>query len=156
MFTYIHHWEREHFKQSIPTCFHLTGKLIYSRQRSKHIPWNRGTQNINQNNSAATDNITGKILKEHINICSDILTFLFTQSIHSGKVPSDWNHTNVTPVFNKVDKHHPGNYRHMSLTCISCRLLVHILASKMVKQSLTIYYLNFKMVLMQKGPVSHK
>jgi len=53
--------------------------------------------------------------------------------MQSGKVPSDWNHANTTPVFKKGDQHHPKNYRLISLTCISCKLLEHILASNMMK-----------------------
>jgi len=49
-------------------------------------------KNINPSKATDPDNITGKILKKYINICSDILTIIFTKSIQSGKVPSDWNH----------------------------------------------------------------
>jgi hypothetical protein len=33
-----------------------------------------------------------------------------------GKVPSDWNHANVAPMYKKGDKHNPANYRPISLT----------------------------------------
>ena len=49
-------------------------------------------KNINPSKPAGPDNITGKILKKYINICSDILSIILTKSIQSGKVPSDWNH----------------------------------------------------------------
>ena len=61
------------------------------------------------------------------------LTIIFTKSIQSGKVPPDWNHANVTSVLPTRDKHHLGNYRPISLTCFSCKLLEHILASNMMK-----------------------
>ena len=59
------------------------------------------TININPNNAIGPDNITGKILKENINICSNILIIIFTKSIQSGKVSSDLNHASVTHVFKK-------------------------------------------------------
>ncbi|VDI34092.1 blast:Probable RNA-directed DNA polymerase from transposon BS [Mytilus galloprovincialis] len=90
-------------------------------------------KNINTNKATGPDTIAGKILKENIEITSYILTIIFNKSLETGKVPSDWNHANVTPVFKKGDKHHPGNYRPISLTCISCKLLEHILASNMMK-----------------------
>jgi hypothetical protein len=34
--------------------------------------------------------------------------------LETGKIPSDWNHANVTPVLIKGDKHNPGNYRPIS------------------------------------------
>jgi hypothetical protein len=48
---------------------------------------------------------------------------IFTKSIQLGKISSDWNHANVTLVFKKGDKHRHGNYRPISLTCISYKLL---------------------------------
>jgi hypothetical protein len=63
--------------------------------------------------------ITGKILTENINICSDILTIIFTNSIQSGKVPSDWNHANVTPVFKK------GTNTALEIVYISHKLVSH-------------------------------
>ncbi|XP_071161194.1 uncharacterized protein [Mytilus edulis] len=83
-------------------------------------------KNINTNKATGPDTIAGKILKENIEITSYILTIIFNKSLETGKVPSDWNHANVTPVFKKGDKHHPGNYRPISLTCISCKLLEHL------------------------------
>ena len=40
---------------------------------------------------------------------------------------------NVMPVFKKGDKSLAANYRPISLTCILCKVLEHILASKIVK-----------------------
>lgn len=37
------------------------------------------------------------------------------------------------PFFKKGDKHNPGNYRPISLTCICCKLLEDVLASNMMK-----------------------
>ena len=83
-------------------------------------------KNINPNKATGPDTIAGKVLKQNIEICTDILTLIFTRSLQTGKVPSDWNHANVTPVFKKGDKHNPGNYRPISLTCIACKLLENI------------------------------
>ena len=90
-------------------------------------------KNINPKKATRPDNITGIVIKENINTCTDIFTLFFTKSIHTGKVPHDWNHANVTPVFKIGDKHHPGNYRPISLACISCKLLEHIIASNIMK-----------------------
>ena len=88
-------------------------------------------KNINPSKATGPDTIAGSVLKENIDICTDILTLLFTKSLENGKVPSDWNHANVTPVLKKGDKHNPGNYRPISITCIACKL--HIFASNMMQ-----------------------
>jgi len=89
--------------------------------------------NINPKKAVGPDNIAGKILKENADICSDILTIIYKKSMETGQVPLDWNHANVTPVYKKGDKHHPANYRPISLTCISCKLLEHVIASNMME-----------------------
>jgi hypothetical protein len=74
-------------------------------------------KNINPSKATGPDTIAGRVLKENIDICTDILTLLFTKSLETGKVPSDWKHANVTPVLKKGDKHNPGNFLYSSLLC---------------------------------------
>ena len=50
-----------------------------------------------------------------------------------GSLPSDWLKANVSPIFKKGDKTCPANYRPISLTCILCKLLEHIVTSNVVK-----------------------
>jgi hypothetical protein len=76
------------------------------------------------------NHVLKKLFVTHI---TDILTLLFTKSLETDKVPSDWNHENVMPVLKKGDKHNPGNYRPISITCIACKLLEHIFASNMMQ-----------------------
>lgn len=56
-------------------------------------------KNINPNKATGPDNIPGKLLKQNIDICTDILCIIFNRSLETGQVPTDWNHANVTPVF---------------------------------------------------------
>ena len=45
----------------------------------------------------------------------------------------DWRDANISPVFKKGDRHQAENYRPVSLTSISCKLLEHILYSHILK-----------------------
>ena len=54
-------------------------------------------------------------------------------SLNTGQIPSDWKKAIVTPLFKKGDKCDPGNYRPISLTCICCKLMEHIIASNLTK-----------------------
>ena len=64
-----------------------------------------------------------------------ILKCIFQQCLDSGIVPIDWKHALVTPIHKKDSKLSIGNYtyRPISLTCISCKLLEHILCSHIMK-----------------------
>ena len=48
-------------------------------------------------------------------------------TVDSGKLPTDWTNANISPVFKKGDLHIAENYRPVSLTSITCKLLGHII-----------------------------
>ena len=52
---------------------------------------------------------------------------IFQASFDTGKLPKDWLNANLAPVYKKEDVHLPENYRPVSLTCVSCKLLQHII-----------------------------
>ena len=52
---------------------------------------------------------------------------IFQASIDTGKLPNDWLNANIAPVYKKGNVHLPENYRPVSLTCVSCKLLDHII-----------------------------
>jgi len=84
---------------------------------------------LNPHKAAGPDAIKPRLLKECAEEISPILTLIFTKSLQTGLVPTDWNQANVTPVFKKGEKFKPSNYRPVSLTCIACKLLEHIVVS---------------------------
>ena len=52
---------------------------------------------------------------------------IFTQSLQTGQIPSKWSTANVLRVFKKGQTCLPGNYRPISLTCVPCKLMEHII-----------------------------
>ena len=57
---------------------------------------------------------------------------LFQQSIDSGDIPKEWTLANISPLFKKGDKSLACNYRPVSLTCVPCKLLEHIVCSNIM------------------------
>ena len=51
---------------------------------------------------------------------------------HSATAPPR-KEANVAPIFKKGDKHNPCNYRLISLTCIICKCMEHILVSNITQ-----------------------
>ena len=88
--------------------------------------------NINQNKAAGPDNIRPRLLKELAKEIAPILTLIFQTSIETGDVPSDWRNANVSPVFKKGERYRAENYRPISLTCICCKLIEHIITSYII------------------------
>ena len=60
-----------------------------------------------------------------------VIQLIFEKSLATGKLPSDWTKANVTPIFKKGEKSDPSNYRPISLTCILCKVMEHIIASNL-------------------------
>ena len=71
-----------------------------------------------------------------------ILQLIFQRSIDTGKIPDIWKEANVSPIYKKGEKSDPSNYRPISLTCVLCKILEHIVASSLVKHftELDIFY----------------
>ena len=88
---------------------------------------------INPNKAAGPDNIKPKLLKELATEIAPILTIIFRKSLDTGEVPSDWRNANVSPVLKRGAKYKAENYRPISLTCICCKLLEHIITSHIMK-----------------------
>ena len=53
-------------------------------------------------------------------------------SINQGSVPSDWTKANVTHKFKKGGRSNPGNCQPVSLTPVACKVLEHIVCSRLM------------------------
>ena len=84
--------------------------------------------------AAGPDGIVPRILSEFSEQLAPPLTFIFNKSIESGIVPEDWRQPNVAPIFKKGQKYRSSNYRPVSLTCICCKLLEHIVLRNLIEQ----------------------
>ena len=89
-------------------------------------------QNLNPNKAAGPDLLPTRMLKEVAKEIAPVLAFIFQQSYDTSQVPSDWQFANVTAVFKKGEKTNPANYRPVSLTCILCKTMEHIVFSQLM------------------------
>jgi hypothetical protein len=48
------------------------------------------------------------------------------------EVPQDWRDANIVPLFKKDERHLASNYRPLSLTSITCKILEHIVHSNIM------------------------
>ena len=88
--------------------------------------------NLNPNKAIGPDNVPGKFLKLCSHEIADIYQVLFQASLDQGVVPPDWKEANIVPLFKKGDKSSPENYRPISLTSLSCKLLEHVVHSNIM------------------------
>ena len=89
--------------------------------------------NLKSGKAAGPDKLKPLLLRELRDEIAPIIKVIFDRSLQTGKLPADWTKANVMPVFKKGDKSLAANYRPISLACILCKVLEHILASNIVK-----------------------
>ena len=81
---------------------------------------------INVKKSTGPDSIPNIILKDCAKQISPALSAIFQCSIDNGELQDDWVNVNVSPIYKKGDVHLPEDYRQVSPTSGSCKLLEHI------------------------------
>ena len=84
---------------------------------------------INESKATGPDDIPGKLLKSCAHELHEVFTILFQKSLDLGEIPDDWKIAHIFPLFKKGDKCNVENYRPISLTSITCKLLEHIVHS---------------------------
>jgi len=87
---------------------------------------------LNPHKAAGPDKIKPSVLRELADVIAPVVTLIYKASLKQGKVPDIWKEANVTPVFKKGEKYKAVNYRPVSLTCILCKQMEHIIASQLM------------------------
>ncbi len=82
---------------------------------------------INTGKASGPDGIPSYVLKELSEELAPIISQIFQQSIDTGTLPDDWLTADITAIFKKGEKSKPANYRPVSLTSVTCKLLEHII-----------------------------
>ena len=86
-------------------------------------------RNVKASKASGPDRVPCRFLTELAPELAPILTKIFQQSLKDGVLPSDWKKADEAPVFKKGAKDLAENYRPVSLTCVCCKILEHIISS---------------------------
>ena len=84
---------------------------------------------IDPSKAGGPDEVPCRILKELADDIASILTDIYRQSLSTGVLPNIWKTAYVSPIFKKGAVCEAENYRPVSLTCIPCKILEHIICS---------------------------
>lgn len=77
--------------------------------------------------SPGPDDIPNSFLKRYAEWCAKYLYVVFTKSVNDGALPDDWRLAKIKPAHKTGGKTFIPNYRPLSLTSTSCKLLEHII-----------------------------
>ena len=87
---------------------------------------------LNPSKALGPDELHPRVLKELATELGPVFAHLFQQSIDTGEIPKKWSLANICPLFKKSDRSLACNYRPVSLTCVPCKLLEHIVCSNIM------------------------
>jgi len=73
------------------------------------------------------------VLRELAGVIAEPLSIVFERSWRTGEVPEECKKAGVTPVFKKVKKEDPGNYRLVSLTSIPGKVMEQLILAVISK-----------------------
>ena len=88
---------------------------------------------LNPVKASGPDELPPRLLKTVAHELAPALTFLFQQSYDTGTVPTQWKQALVTGIYKKGPKSDPSNYRPISLTCLCCKVMEHVILSHVAK-----------------------
>ena len=89
-------------------------------------------QGLKPHKAAGPDKVPTRLLKLGAQELAPGLTMFYQLSLDQGKLPTDWKTANVSPVFKKGNRSSPANYRPISLTSVSCKILEHVIHSNIM------------------------
>ena len=72
------------------------------------------------------DGVPTYLLRELSHELAPILASFFQQSLDQGQLPNDWIKANVVPILKKGKRSLASNYRPLSLTSVTSKILEHI------------------------------
>ena len=90
-------------------------------------------KNLKKFGAPGPDGIFPSFLMDYRRELTPPLTYLCKQSLETATVPRIWKKANVVPIFKKGSKFSAGNYRPISLTCITGRICESIIKDRIVE-----------------------
>jgi len=81
---------------------------------------------VKSSKASGPDVIPCHVLNETTHEIAPRLADIFSCSLSTGNLPRDWKSANVASVFKKGNTNLAENYRPISLTCVCCKILEHI------------------------------
>jgi len=91
-------------------------------------------RNLDTHKSMGPDGMHPRVLRELADVAAEPLSIILERSWRTGEGPKDWRKANITPVFKEGRKEDPGNYRLVSHTFITGKMMEQLILNVIIKQ----------------------
>ena len=91
-------------------------------------------KDLKPHKASGPDGIPTRILILAADQLAPVLTAIFQSSLDVGALPTEWKDALISPIYKKGDRCSAANYRPVSLTCVVCKILEHIIHSSVMKR----------------------
>ena len=88
---------------------------------------------LKPDSSPGPDGLHPRILQETATTMADHWAQLFRSSLASASLPIDWCRDDIVPIFKRGPKHHPANYRPVTLTAVPCKVLESLVRDQIME-----------------------
>ena len=88
--------------------------------------------NLRVDKSPGPDGLHPALFKHCAAAIAEPLSMIFQKSYTTGILPEEWKLAHISPLFKKGDKADPGNYRPVSLTSVTCKIMESIIKDFLV------------------------
>ena len=117
--------------ENIPVIGKRTNKSIKDMLITESMV-KKALMQLNPNKSPGPDQLCPSLLIELSDFLAKPLTTLFNLTLRTGILPTDWKNAFITPIFKKGSRNVAANYRPISLTVITCKILERFIRDKVV------------------------
>lgn len=90
-------------------------------------------QNLNVSKAGGPDGLSNSMLKLCAQSLAPFLKIIYDKSLHDSCIPEDWKNAGVVPIHKSGPRDIVSNYRGVSLTCVVCKILEHVLYTSIVE-----------------------
>ena len=90
-------------------------------------------KNLKPHKASGPDGIPTCILILAAEQLALVLTAIFQSSLDIDELPMEWKDAFISPIYKKGNRNLVSNYRPVSLTCVVCKILEHIIHSSVIK-----------------------
>ncbi len=106
---------------------------------------------LQPNKASGPDELPARVLKETSSQIAAVVAVIFQQSYEQGILPEDCLNANVSAMYKKGEKASPANYSPVSLTCILCKTMEHVVTSQIHRHLETYNILHPNQYAFRKG-----